>query len=937
MPAQFQDPESGSVTSQVTPFDSLLVQCRDLVCERLSLALAGMIDKAEEALSGLANETRDATVKKLYVRTRDKALAEREAIEKQFQVRYLREFQQRSNRVKKIGDSFAAMDLSSLELELVGTEDLDETLKFNAMAARLRQYCDEELAALDQRVGVLLGDASLQTEDNPFTPQAICDAYKYTCRQLDSEVDVRLVLLRLFDDHVADEIRAIYKAVNALLVQNSILPKTRLSAKKEAGKPLPASQSAVETPKDIAPAVMAPKPTAPAQPNAPDGEQDLFSILKSLRAGSANATPQPGGGGFTGHAGGGGAAAQQTLLQGAELMGLLTRIQLGDASATPGNVLPIAHASSGGMGMENVLRELKNTSVGTGMNQLDMMTLDIMSLVFDQLFDDPKIPVGVKGLIGRLQIPMLKVAIADKTFFSRKTHPARQLLDTLGDISLRLPIDFNTSSPLFANMEIILQELIDRFESNMDVFDVARKRVETLIAEEDQRVQKETQSAANRIEQNEKLGLAKTVAQAEIRARARIADVPVRVLEFLIEQWVQVLLVIHVVDGEDSENWKAALETMDLLIWSVEPKQTVDERRELAVIVPEVLQRTSAGLRKVEIEDKVRTAFFADLMAMHTGIIGKPDAPEQPVAQKTGDTSETAPDAKTPVEPVTAEVPPTTFAPLAAQPASVPDLSIAASSTAPLEPLLAKPDQVSGAEGLLLTASDSGPTLTSEPAPQPAADSPSNTPLAVEPALASPSAAPPGILPDLEFIPVPVVQQAPAADARTTSDAQLASGPKQEFTAPAVLAPASAHEAVSLPASQAPVLSDLEFLVVPAAEPPRPAEPTPAAQPTSSPEPAFRLDLDIPSFTVDVPAAPLITSPPLPDLDLMAPAAVPSELFAATPTSKSPATAALDTSKQVAPLAFTPAIEKQAIAPTEPVNAVQGAKPAIAPASPIPR
>src|SRR6185295_4738067 len=101
----------------------------------------------------------------------------------------------------------------------------------------------------------------------------------------------------------------------------------------------------------------------------------------------------------------------------------------------------------------------------------------------------------------------------------------------------------------------------------------------------------------------------------------------------------------------DSETWKTALETMDLLIWSVEPKQTVDERRELAVIVPEVLQRISAGLRKVEIDDAVRKAFFADLMAMHTGIIGKPDAPEQPVAHKTIDTIDIAADAQAPVEP----------------------------------------------------------------------------------------------------------------------------------------------------------------------------------------------------------------------------------------------------------------------------------------------
>jgi len=986
MPAQFQDPESGSVTSEITPFDSLLVQCRDLVCERLSLALAAMLDKAEESLSALANETRDATVKKLYGRTRDKALAERETIEKQFRVRYLREFQQRSNRVKKIGDSFAAIDLSSLELELVGTEDLEESLKFNAMAARLRQYCDEELIALDQRVGVLLGDASLQTEDNPFTPQAICDAYKYTCRQLDSQVDVRLVLLRLFDDHVADEIRAIYKAVNALLVQNSILPKIRLSAKREAGKPPPALQPAVETPKVIAPAAMAHTPSAPAQTKAPDGEQDLFSILKNLRAASADATPQAGIGGVTGHAAGGGTAAQQTLLQGAELMGLLTRIQLGDATATPGTILPMAHAASGGMGMENVLRELKHTSVGTGMNQLDMMTLDIMSLVFDQLFDDPKIPVGVKGLIGRLQIPMLKVAIADKTFFSRKTHPARQLLDTLGDISLRLPADFNTSSPLFGKMEIILQELIDRFESSMEVFDVARKRVETLIAEEDQRVQKETESAASRIEQNEKLGLAKTVAQAEIRARARIANVPVRVLEFLIEQWVQVLLVIHVVDGEDSENWRTALETMDLLIWSVEPKQTVDERRELAVIVPEVLQRISAGLRKVEIDDAVRKAFFADLMAMHTGIIGKPDAPEQPVAHKTIDTIDIAADAQAPVEPVAEEVPPAVSAPSAGQAASVPDLQVAASAQQP-EPVVAEPAQVAGAGAPVSSVADHAPALASEPAPQATAESALNTLLPAAPApsvatpkmlpdlefspvpavrqapgaetaatadvplapvpernSAAPSAAPPPAAPlaatpaaipemlmDLEFISVPTVQQAPAAHTSATTDAPLTLVPEPDSTAPAAAAPAPAHEPVSVPAGQSSVLPDLEFLVAPT------PEAAPAAESKPSPEPVFRLDMDMPSLTVDVPAGPGIMSSPLPNLDLMVPP-VQAEASAAAPTlpPKSTAPAPPDTSKPVTPLAPPPAT-KPAIAPIQPAKAAQNLKPGTAPAAQIPR
>src|SRR5205085_5597055 len=108
-------------------------------------------------------------------------------------------------------------------------------LRFNDMAARLRRMCEDELGALDQRAGVLLGDANLQSEDNPFGSQAVCAAYKQVCKSVESDVKTRRVMLKLFDDHVADAMRGIYKEVNALLVENSILPKIRYSVVKKEG------------------------------------------------------------------------------------------------------------------------------------------------------------------------------------------------------------------------------------------------------------------------------------------------------------------------------------------------------------------------------------------------------------------------------------------------------------------------------------------------------------------------------------------------------------------------------------------------------------------------------------------------------------------------------------------------------------------------------
>ena len=44
--------------------------------------------------------------------------------------------------------------------------------------------------------------------------------------------------------------------------------------------------------------------------------------------------------------------------------------------------------------------------------------------------------VEVEALLGRLQIPTLKVALLDKSFFSSKSHPARRLLDDVAHLEL---------------------------------------------------------------------------------------------------------------------------------------------------------------------------------------------------------------------------------------------------------------------------------------------------------------------------------------------------------------------------------------------------------------------------------------------------------------------------------------------------------------------
>lgn len=703
---------------QATQFDSILAQCRDLFTEKLVAAVSAMLDKADEALSEFMQETRDQHTQEIYRETRDKVLAQRETIQTQFRARYLREFQQRSNHAKKIGGTLDDIDLDSIELALVGEDDLNETLKYNALAGRLRKYCEEELVALDQRVGVLFGDAALNPDDNPFNPQAVCDAYKLTCSQVDANVEIRMALLKLFDDLVLDDIRGIYRAVNALLVQNAILPKIRGvgGVRREADEP-----------------------GDKAEEKSP--EQDFFALLQKLVTrdagdtvqagpgasaahgptpfhipGQAGAQGMPGGAAGSANGGGFGGGAPQ-ILQGPELMRSLTRVQLGDVSDMGGNTMQLAVIINE-PGTHNVLRDLKGTSLGSGMSDLDAMTLDIVALLFDQLFDDPGIPIGVKGLIGRLQIPILKVAIADKAFFASKHHPARLMLDTLGEIAARLPDDVDAANPAFVRLDKLLQELMERFEDDIGIFEATREKLKTLLDEEEHRVEQETQSAGERIERDEKLALAKTVAQTEIKMRLRGSKLPRAILEFLSRQWIKVLILYQVKHGEESDEWKNALKTMDLLVWSVEPKATLEARRELVGKVPQLLKGLNEGLHFAGIEEAVRAQFVADLRKLHSEILttaAKPK-PAEPASQPEAPTPPEPPaqaDAPTPPSPE-----PETPAPDAVPQFELPEIQSEASAPIEQGPQLEPVDEEPPAE-----------PATTEPTPEvetPAAAAPEN-------------------------------------------------------------------------------------------------------------------------------------------------------------------------------------------------------------------
>jgi hypothetical protein len=626
-----------------TPNTALLHECRDLFRERLLESVRETLDGVAESLSALADKTTNFEARNRYLDARILAVRHRDVIEAQFERRLMAEFQSRLDRTK---DRQSIAELSLEDLQLVGEDDLNETLSFNDMATQMRRHCEDEMTALDQRAAVLLGRDHIEADDNPFGSKVVADAFKHACQQVDCPVEVRLLFMRSFEKLAMDGIRGSCREVNDLLVANAILPKIRYGIARNESK----AAAAAGVP--AAEAAAAPQPTQ--QEQAAAKQQDMFSMLTELLGGPGAAK----GGSGAGGAGGGGPAGGGVfrdltavgsglgvggapLVQGAQLLGSLTQLQRGDMStldaAVAAELAPIL-AQAGNM--QNVLRQLKDTSVGAGMGHMDAMTLEIVSMLFDALFDDAKVPLALKGLIGKLQLPMLKVAIADKELFSSKGHPARRLLDTIGDLGKRLPRDLGADSPMFVQVAGFIDELIRVFQENMDVFDATRLQLEAMIAAADAQIALRMQDSQRELEQAERLALAKSEVQDDLRARvAAFPEMPHAVFEFLAQHWIKYLVVVRARDGASSEPWRAASQVTDQLIWSVQPKTTQDDRRALAKSIVELLRSLKAGVTAGGIEAEAATKFYGALMECHTAAL----RPVQPgAAHETPKAFETA-------------------------------------------------------------------------------------------------------------------------------------------------------------------------------------------------------------------------------------------------------------------------------------------------------
>ena len=234
--------------------------------------------------------------------------------------------------------------------------------------------------------------------------------------------------------------------------------------------------------------------------------------------------------------------------------------------------------------------ELKKAASTTS----EKATIEIVALMFQSILAEERIPPSVRVWFARLQIPVLRVALAEPEFFSALQHPARRLIDRMGSCVMGFESSVG-SQALEAEIKRVVQVIEQYPETGRRVFqlvyDEFQKFLSTYLSGQGSASRFVT--VAQQVEQKETLSV-----QYTIELRKLLDDMPVRdeVREFLFKVWVEVLAVASVKYGLKHEETASLKKVASELLWAASAKPHRNDRARVIQQLPSLLQRLRQGM-----------------------------------------------------------------------------------------------------------------------------------------------------------------------------------------------------------------------------------------------------------------------------------------------------------------------------------------------------
>ena len=496
------------------------------------------------------------------------------------------------------------------ELSLMDDDQVNNLVAADRIGMAIGHHSEWELREVESYIaGIQVG------ERNPLRPELIDQALLDAVQAITDDPATRQTLTDELTRALAEGMRACYADIAELLRSRGLRPQDlRVRSHGDSG-PTTRQGALVSQPGDL-------------DHGAGAGSQrgGLYTVNGGL--GTPGGLPSRSGGFASSGRGGLGHGLGQIDPQ---MMGLLRRLAQMPASPTGRESGFDGFSPSMRAGLEsdsnstwgqlpspaNLIHQHRDELRQAATGRLDHMIIDVVGSLFDQILSDPKVPPQMARQLARLQLPVLRAALGDASFFSSRRHPVRQFVNRLA--SLACAFDDFSDEPgrsFLAHVRDLVQDVASGDFDRMDVYAAKLDELERFITEQTRNTLKAAAGDAAALVDRRETDL-RLQQRYALQLQQALAPVPMQdfLRNFLAQVWSQAIVIAS---REGAPERALRLRQLGrTLVMSVQPKAGTAARAEFLRELPQLMRTLNEGLDLIRWPDNPRKDFFGALLPAH--------------------------------------------------------------------------------------------------------------------------------------------------------------------------------------------------------------------------------------------------------------------------------------------------------------------------------
>jgi hypothetical protein len=487
-------------------------------------------------------------------------------------------------------------------LSLMDDRQMEQQVAAERMGQTMRMKCDAELASLDSYVmTVLPASERPETDRNPLRTDVLSKAMLEAIEAVTEAPEVRRPLTSVIQAQFTPMLAPTYAAVIKDLAALGVEPAGMTVRSTQARDGFAASTRSQ---------------AFDGRPQGGGGTQDASA--SGSGGGAASAPPAFGGAGGSGTPMGHVDQEVMALIRRLAIIGNVTsdtqfETVMGARVSGPGGL-------SGGerRPLPNLIAAHREELRAATTSTLDHMVIDVVGSLFDQILSDPKVPPQMARHIARLQLPVLRAALGDPTFFSSRKHPVRRFVNRIASLAVAFD-DFEAESAV-AFLRLV-RELVDEIVSGdfdqIEPYEERLDRLEAFIAEQARSDVKASGNVGAVVNQREIELLQQQRFSQQMQQALKPVQVDDFLRQFLTQVWSQAIVQSHRLHGQDHEITQRMRLAGRELVLSVQPKGSPVDRKNFLLRLPQLMKDLNEGIAIIGWPEAAKKEFMARLLPAH--------------------------------------------------------------------------------------------------------------------------------------------------------------------------------------------------------------------------------------------------------------------------------------------------------------------------------